>query len=88
MPASKKETNGPETGSGESTPIGIGGPPTDVARMARLVATGEAPWPEHLAPTAAAELTMEVRRLRRSRLIRFIARQIAADIARDREEDS
>ena len=88
MPASRNHVNSPETGSGESTATRIGGAPTDLSRLARLIAIGEVPWPDGLQPRTASELAAEVRMLRRFHLMRLIAKSIAADIARNdsREE--
>src|SRR5437667_213952 len=55
--------------------------PEQVARWADLLARGEAGLPEGLAPCQEEELRQHVCRLRRARLIRFIARQIAQDIS-------
>ena len=52
-------------------------------RWARLLADGEVEFPEALSAQQAEALLTEVRRLRRTRLIRFIARQIARHIKRD-----
>ncbi len=56
-------------------------PTADVGRLAPLVADGEVDWPDDLPEQQAAELTAMVRRRRRSRLIKLIARLIAAQIA-------
>ena len=63
--------------------------PDQLRLWARLVADGEAEFPPDLPPDQEQSLLYEVRRLRRARLITFIARQIALDIHRERrtEED-
>jgi hypothetical protein len=43
---------------------------------------GEAPFPSDLTETDRRTLADEVRRLRRKRLLKFLARSIAADIVR------
>jgi hypothetical protein len=55
----------------------------DLARLADLVAAGEAEVPGGLAPGDEDRLAAMVRHRLRSRLVRFIARQIALDIHRD-----
>ena len=50
---------------------------------ARLVADGESEWPSDLNAAQERLLTDEVRRLRRSRLIRFFAHQLARDLFRE-----
>lgn len=49
-------------------------------RLAALVALGEAPLPQDLPPDELGAVLAEVGRLRRDRLIRFIARAIASDL--------
>lgn len=49
-------------------------------RIARLVADGELPLPQDLATEDFDWLVKKVRKLRRRRLVRFIARAIAFDI--------
>ena len=55
-----------------------------MARCADLLANGKMDWPTDLSNDQQAELLESVRRHRRSRLIRFIASQIAADIAAEK----
>lgn len=55
----------------------------DPDRLAALLAAGEAPFPEGLPAAEAAALAAAVRRLRRERLVRFVARLIARSIIRD-----
>jgi hypothetical protein len=63
--------------------VGDGQPDADALdRLADLIADGQAEWPADLAEPAASELTLAVRRRRRSRLVKLIARLIAADIVR------
>jgi len=50
-------------------------------RTATMIAAGELKFPEQLEAHQAAMLAKEVRRLRRRRLVQFIADSIAADIA-------
>ena len=52
-------------------------------RVARLIADGELPFPADLPAADAAALAAEVRRLRRGRLVRHVARAIAEDLLRD-----
>ena len=54
-----------------------------ILRCARLIASGEIDWPSGLSSEQELTLTAEVRQFRRARLVRFIAAQIAADIARE-----
>jgi hypothetical protein len=49
-------------------------------RLAALVAVGEAPLPHDVPPDERKAILAEAGRLRRDRLIRFIARAIALDI--------
>lgn len=51
-------------------------------RLAALVAVGEAPLPQDLPPDELRTVLMEIARLRRDRLVRFIARAIASDLER------
>ena len=61
-----------------------GDPVRDLERLASLVANDEIAWPDDLSANQTAELTADVRRRRRSRLVKLVTRSIAADIARDR----
>lgn len=54
----------------------------DIERWAPLVANGEVPFPKDLARDQRTLLLFEVNRLRRGRLVRYIARAIASDIER------
>lgn len=54
-------------------------------RWALLIASGEAPLPAELAPAELSVVLAEVARLRRERLVRFVARAIAQDIYCERE---
>ena len=56
-------------------------------RLALLVANGEVPLPTDLSPADWNALIREVARHRRARLIRYIARAIAADIERARAQE-
>ena len=49
-------------------------------QIALLVAIGEAPLPQDLPPDELGTVLTEVGRLRRDRLVRFIARAIASDL--------
>jgi hypothetical protein len=62
-----------------------GGRPVDPAptRLAELVAGGSHPFPPGLGPRQTYELAEAVRRIRRGRLLRLVARAIAADLARE-----
>lgn len=53
----------------------------DVAKVAPLVADGEVAWPDDLTNAQVAALTVAVRNLNRTRLIKLVARLLAADIA-------
>ncbi len=57
--------------------------PTDLCRLAELVAAGEFPLPGDLARDSLERLVRDVRRLRRERLVKHIARAIALDIHDD-----
>jgi hypothetical protein len=57
--------------------------PEQLAPWAELVARGEAEFPVGLSRAQEAQLRQQVRQLRRARLVKFVARQIALDIARD-----
>jgi hypothetical protein len=57
--------------------------PGQLARWADLVAHGEADFPAGLAQAQEEQLRHHVRRLRRARLVQFIARQIALDVSRN-----
>jgi hypothetical protein len=55
--------------------------PDQISRWAELVAEGQEPMPGGLAPAAAEQMLQQVRRLRRARLVCYVARQLARDIA-------
>lgn len=57
--------------------------PSDVPRLARLVADGSMPFPTGLSVADVNRLAEEVVRIRRQRLLKFIARAIADDILRE-----
>jgi hypothetical protein len=57
-----------------------------LARWAAVVASGEAAFPTGLCDEDQERLLSEVRRQRRSRLIQFVARVIAQDILRSRDQ--
>lgn len=57
--------------------------PEQLARWAELVARDEAEPPPGLAQAQEEQLRQQVRRLRRARLVQFVARQIALDISRN-----
>jgi hypothetical protein len=57
--------------------------PEVLSRCAELLATGEIDWPSGLSDDQELALLDEVRRFRRARLVKFVASQIAADIARE-----
>ena len=50
---------------------------------ARLVADDKINWPTGLTGREEVRITAEVRKFRRARLVKLVASQIAADIARD-----
>ena len=52
-------------------------------RCALLLANGEMDWPQGFSDDQAVELRAAVRRCRRTRLVKFIAGRIAADIAHE-----
>jgi len=52
-------------------------------RLAALVAVGEAPFPADFEPQDLQIVLAEVARLRRRKLVRFVARAIAQDIYGD-----
>ena len=54
-----------------------------IEAWAQLVADGRDSFPVGLHPRQEEEMLQQVRRLRRSRLVHFIARQVAIDIHRD-----
>jgi hypothetical protein len=60
-------------------------PPERLARLADLVAGGEVEFPGGLDPDDDVRLAGMVRERLRARLVRFVARQIAHDIHRERE---
>jgi hypothetical protein len=55
----------------------------DLDRVARLVADGQIPLPDDLDDADLSRLVDRVSALRRRRLVQFIARAIAADLADD-----
>jgi hypothetical protein len=57
--------------------------PDQMMRWADLVARGDAVFPPCLAHAQEDQLRHQVRRLRRARLVDYIARQIALDITRN-----
>jgi hypothetical protein len=56
----------------------------NLARLAQLVADGQAPLALPLEPSARSSLIRRVSQLRRERLLRFVARAIAYDIHQSR----
>jgi hypothetical protein len=56
--------------------------PDQLARWCDVIACGDAEIPPGLVHSQEEELQQQVRQLRRTRLVQFIARQIALDIAR------
>lgn len=72
-----------------ATPVAPGGQPPEssggltaeqLARLADLVATDQAPFPAGLTAGQERRLADEVRRRRRARLLRLVARCVAQDI--------
>ena len=59
--------------------------PEELKRWADLVANAEVAFPENLTAEGRAQLVEQVRRRRRFRLVQYIARAIAMDIAHERE---
>lgn len=58
----------------------------DLERLAQLVADGSIPFPPDWDADVAGRLAFEVLRIRRTRLIRFIARVMATSIRREAAE--
>lgn len=58
-----------------------------LSRCAQLLASDEIAWPPGLSEAQEETLVAEVRRYRRTRLVKFIASRIAADIAAERKAD-
>lgn len=56
----------------------------DLERWAQLVADGQVPFPPHLESSAQEAILHRVAHLRRSRLLKFIARVIASDLLQSR----
>lgn len=54
-------------------------------RLAKLVADGEATFPQDMSPEDLRLLVSKTRKLRRGRLVRFIARVIALDMKQSQE---
>ena len=81
MPFQKSDTTAPGD-QGEQANDSSDLTPEQLARLAELVADGETDLPDDLATEQLEQLIELVRRRRRARLVRFIARQIAADIRR------
>ena len=77
-----RRANSP-TGRSEDSPVVT--PAQQLHAWAMLVADGEAPLPTSLEPADLSIVLAEVARLRRERLVRFVARSIAQDIHSDRE---
>ncbi len=77
-------TSSPAT-SGDSEPLPLIDPAERLHRWAALVAVGSTPLTEDLRPEELKLVLAEVARLRRQRLVRFIARAIAHDIHAGRE---
>ena len=78
MPTSKEPDHGRTAGAESKASTA-----REQERRASLIAKGQVDWPSGLDEPTAKALEVEVRRLRRFRLIRLIARLIAADLARD-----
>ena len=58
--------------------------PQHFRRMVELVASGELPLPQHLPCEQLGRLAREVHKLRRRRLVHFVARAVANDILKAR----
>lgn len=56
-----------------------------IKRWARLIARGDTPMPNELAPDDTDKLVNEVRRLRRQHMVRTIAHAIARDMMREQK---
>ena len=78
---SSGDFNGP---SSQENDTPLTDPNQRLRRLASLVAIGDAPMPTELEPTELSFVLAEVARLRRDRLITFLALAIARDIHRDR----
>jgi hypothetical protein len=61
--------------------------PEQMRRWATLAAAGQTAFPMSLQAVQEEELRQEVKRLRRLRLVQFLARQIALALARDRRPE-
>lgn len=84
IPTDSRQSTGPSTPT-ETGPAGTS--PTrleaeQLNRWAELIATGQAPFPTELCEADQYLLAARVSELRRSRLVKFIARTIAQDIHR------
>jgi hypothetical protein len=78
-PSPSAEPVGEGPGAAGASPL----PPEQLTRWAHLVADGREAMPAGLTPAQHAEMLRQVRRLRRRRLVRYIARQVALDLHRD-----
>ena len=76
------DSTSPSGGGGRTGPAVD--PAPDLGRLADLVIQGDIGWPSDLSEARAAELTAVIRRRLRSRLVRLVGRQVAAELARDR----
>ncbi len=63
-------------------------PAETLINCAKLLANGEMDWPSDLSDEQQAELLAKVRSFRRTRLVKLIASQIAADIAQEQRPTS
>lgn len=84
MPDSQPPSTGKASSTTASTPRIS---PEALDKCAQLIAVGEVEWPTDLSAEQQRELQALVRRFRRAKLVKFIASQIAADIAREREAE-
>lgn len=73
----------PSPAESEATPAAV-----DLEQLAALIDAGELAFPEDLPPAQAAELTAQVRAMRHRRLLKCVARSIAAEIIRQTARSS
>ena len=61
--------------------------PVQLDRLAQLVASGEVTLPEDLSADQMDRLVRKIRQCRRRRLVQYLARAIAVDIAAEHEQN-
>lgn len=89
MPSSKEypisKRSGNEPSSDLVTTISPG---VEIPRLARLIADGDADWPDDVSPQDTKALEQAIRQIRRTQLIKTIAKAIADAIARSPKKDT